>query len=140
MLRPQIIVYERQSKFAPLLRDLTSVERWVLREPRQRPLCWEHIRQLVASVLLIHVQRPADGDLEMLQQVAATCPHVAIVAVGSVEDADTLAMLCWDLGADYALFPPLSRDLLPEVVRSLMHRAIQKQSPPVVPGGPVRES
>jgi DNA-binding NarL/FixJ family response regulator len=140
MLRPQIIVFERETRFAPLLGDLVAAERWVLREPRQREPCWEHLRQLVASVFLIHVQRPADAELEMLQQVAATCPQVAIVAVGSVEDADTLAMLCWDMGADYALFPPLSRDLLPEVVRSLMHRAIQKQSPLVATGGLVRES
>ena len=87
-----------------------------------------------------NLERPADGNLEMLQQVATQCPQVAIAAVGSVEDAETLSGLAWDLGADYALFPPLSRDLLADVVRGLMLRTIKKQSPPVAAGGLRSES
>jgi DNA-binding response OmpR family regulator len=140
MLRPQVIVFERDGRLAPLLRDLVASERWALRLPRQRDPCWEHLRQLTPTVFVLFIQQPADAELEMLQRVAVECPHVAIVAVGSVENADTLAGLAWDLGADYALFPPLSRDQLPEVVGGLMQRAIQKQSPPVSAGGLLGES
>jgi hypothetical protein len=78
--------------------------------------------------------------MELLQAAAVECPHVAIVAVGSVEDAETLAGLSCDLGADYAQFPPLSRDLLPEVVRGVMERSIKKQSPPAIAGGLVENA
>ena len=135
MLHPQIVVFERESRLGPLLRDLAAQQRWALREPRQRTLCWEHLEQATTTVLVIRVERPADAELALLGQAARECPQVALVAVGGADDADTLAGLCWDLGADYALFPPLSRDLLPEVVRGLMERRLKKQSPPATAGG-----
>jgi DNA-binding response OmpR family regulator len=135
MLHPQIVVFEREKRIATLLRELAAAERWALREPRQRDNCREQLRQLTPTVFVIVIERPSDTALELLQAAAVECPHVAIVAVGSVEDAETLAGLSCDLGADYALFPPLARDLLPEVVRGLMERSIKKQSPPAGTGG-----
>jgi DNA-binding response OmpR family regulator len=138
MLHPQIVVYERERRIAPLLRDLAAAERWALREPRQLENCREQLRQLTPTVFVIVVERPSDAALELLQSTTIECPNVAIVAVGSVEDAETLAGLSCDLGADYALFPPLSRDLLPDVVRGLMGRSVKKQSPPADTGGLVQ--
>jgi hypothetical protein len=135
MLHPQIIVHERDSRLAMLLRDLAAAERWALREPRQRGLLWQSLRQSCPTVFVLAVSRDPDAELRLLHEVAWKCPQVALVAVGSVEDAETLAGLCWDLGTDYALFPPLSRDLLPDVVRGLMQRAIKKASPPIAMGG-----
>jgi hypothetical protein len=51
------------------------------------------------------------------------------VAVGDPEEADVLAGLAWDLGVSFALFPPLSRDLLPGIVTGLMQRAIRDTLP-----------
>ena len=135
MLHPQIIVWERESRIAPLLRDLATQERWVLRQPRQRGVCWDQLRQNTPTVFVIRMERPADAELALLLQVKDECPRVAAVAIGVAEDADTLAGLCWDLGADYALFPPLSRDLLPDVVRGLMQTRIKKESPPAAASG-----
>lgn len=135
MLHPQVIVYEHDSRIAALLKDLVTAERWALRQPRQRDVLWQLLRQHCPTVLIIAIEKEADAELKMLQEVAWRCPTVAIVAVGSVDDAEKLAGLCWDLGADFALFPPLSRDLLPEVVRGLMQRCIKKESPPVVADG-----
>ena len=45
-----------------------------------------------------------------------------------VGDAEDLALtnLAWDLGASYVLAPPQSRQLLPEIVVTLMQEAIDK--------------
>jgi hypothetical protein len=135
MLHPQIIVHERDSRLAALSKDLAAAERWALREPRQSESLWKFLRQSCPTVFVLAIARNPDAELRLIQEVAWKCPHVAVVAVGSVDDAETLAGLCWDLGADYALFPPLSRDLLPDVVRGLMQRAIKKESPPAAADG-----
>jgi len=140
MLNPQIVVFEREKRIASLVRDLAAAERWALREPRQLDNCREQLRQLTPTVFIIVIERPSDAALALLHSTAVECPHVAIVAVGSVDDAETLAGLSCDLGADYALFPPLSRDLLPDVVRGLMQRSIKKQSPPAIAGGLVEDA
>jgi DNA-binding response OmpR family regulator len=140
MLHPQIVVFEREKRIATILRELAAADRWALREPRQRDNCREQLRQLTPTVFVVAVERPSDTALQLLQSAAVECPHAAIVAVGSVEDAETLAGLSCDLGADYALFPPLSRDLLSDVVRGLMQRSIKKQSPPAVMGGLVENA
>lgn len=135
MLHPQITVHDRESRLAPLLKDIAAAERWALRELRQKEVLWQALRQNCPTVLVLGVSREADSALQLLPEVRWRCPSVAIVAVGSVDDADKLAGLCWDLGADYALFPPLSRDLLPDVVRGLMLRSINEESPPIGMGG-----
>ena len=82
-------------------------------------------------------KRPPETDLELIERVSWQLPNVATVAVGGVEDAAVLAGLAWDVGADYALFPPLSRDLLPDVVAGLMRAAVARALPAAVaPAGP----
>src|SRR5262249_35615532 len=48
---------------------------------------------------------------------------------------DLLAGLAWDVGARFALVPPLSRDLLPEVVTGLMRRG-GRDTLPAAAGAP----
>jgi DNA-binding NarL/FixJ family response regulator len=135
MAHPQVVVWEREPRLAPLLQKLTAVERWVLREPRQRDLFWQYLRRPTPTVCVVSSETGADDALAVAQQVHSEYPHIGLVVVGSVANAETLAGLAWDVGADYALFPPLSRDLLPDVVRGLMFRAIKLQSPPGSPSG-----
>lgn len=128
MLSPQIIVFEGESRVAPLLRELAAAERWALREPRLESNCREQLQQIVPTVLVAAIEDGAERELAVLAD-AAKWPHVAVVAVGSVDNADALAGLTWDCGADFALFPPLARDLLPEVVRGLMQRTMARLEP-----------
>ena len=93
MLHPQIVVFEREKRIATLLRELAAAERWALREPRQLENCREQLRQLTPTVFVVAVERPSDSALQLLQTATVECPHVAIVAVGSVEDAETLAVV-----------------------------------------------
>jgi hypothetical protein len=130
MLHPQIIVHERDGRLAAQLKPLAESERWALREPRQAEPLWRALTQGGPTVLVVKVGRDPDRELALLERVGWQLPDVATVAVGdATDDADALAGLAWDLGADLALFPPLSRDLLPDAVAGLMRRAARDALP-----------
>jgi hypothetical protein len=129
MLHPQIIVHERDGRLAQQLQPLAEQQRWPLREPRQSEPLWRLLRQGGPTVLVVKLSRdPTRGsperELALLERVSWHLPDVATVAVGDPEDAAALAGLAWDVGVSFALVPPLSRDLLPDIVTGLMRRAI----------------
>jgi DNA-binding NarL/FixJ family response regulator len=64
-------------------------------------------------------------SLELLADVHERFPDAAVVVVGDAEDL-ALTNLAWDLGASYVLAPPQSRQLLPDIVVSLMQETIDK--------------
>jgi hypothetical protein len=129
MLHPQIVIHERDGRLAEQLRSLAAAERWALREPRQAEPLWRTLQIGGPTVLVVKVNRPPDRDLALIERVSWQLPDVATVAVGDLDDAAILAGLAWDVGVAYALFPPLSRDLLPDVVAGLMRRAIHDALP-----------
>ena len=131
MQHPQIVVFERDGRLADALAALSEAERWTLRDSRQVDSCLRQLRQPGPGVLVVKVGRPAERDLALVEQAAWQFPNVPVVVVGEVEDAAVLAGLAWDVGASYALFPPLSRDLLPEIVAGLMRSAVAKTFPVV---------
>jgi hypothetical protein len=110
---------------AEQLKALAEARRWALREPRQSEPLWRLLRQDALTVLVVKLSREPERQLALLERVNWQLPDVATVAVGDPEDALTLAGLAWDMGVSFALFPPLSRDLLPDVVAGLMKRAIR---------------
>src|SRR5688572_3596495 len=131
MHHPQIVVFERDGRLAETLAALAETQRWPLRPVRQVEACLRQVRQPGPGVLVVKVGKPAERDLALVEQVTWQLPNVPVVVVGEVEDAAVLAGLAWDLGASYALFPPLSRDLLPEVVAGLMRAGIARTIPDV---------
>jgi hypothetical protein len=138
MLHPQIVVHEHDMRLAQQLRPLAESERWALREPRQAEVLDRLLGQGGPTVLVVKIGRDPDRperDLALLERVIWQWPDVATVAVGDIgDDTDALAGLAWDVGADVALFPPLSRDFLPSVVAGLMKRAIQDVLPAAAVG------
>jgi DNA-binding NarL/FixJ family response regulator len=131
MHHPQIVVFERDGLLAGALAALVETERWPLRGSRQLESCLRLLRQPGPGVLVVKIGKPAERDLALVEQVSWQLPNVPVVVVGDVEDAAVLAGLAWDVGASYALFPPLSRDLLPEVVAGLMRSSIARTFPAV---------
>src|SRR5262245_7471200 len=129
MHHPQIVVVERDGRLAQQLAALAEAERWPVREPRKADACWRLLRQPGPTVLVVKVGRPPERDLALVERVSWQLPEVVTVAVGDVEDAAVLAGLAWDVGADYALVPPQSRDLLPDIVAGLMRAAVARVLP-----------
>jgi len=129
MHHPQIVVFERDGRLADALAALAETERWPLRTSRQLESCLRQLRQPGPGVLVVKVGKPPERDLALVEQVTWHLPNIPVVVVGEVEDAAVIAGLAWDVGASYALFPPLSRDLLPDVAAGLMRAAIARTIP-----------
>lgn len=120
---PQVLVYEQDGTLAHLLRRGSSPageERdWVLREPRRPESCLRLLRRGQPSVFVLKVGHDLERELSLLERVGWELPDTSAVVVGENENP-VLARLCWDLGAAYVLFPPESREMLPEIVASLL--------------------
>jgi len=149
MQYPQILVYETDGLLATMFREMAKANRWALREPQKTETCLRLLREFCPSVLVLKIgsytkreaglplleeeERRRAGDrekeqvhsLELLARVHEHYPETAIVAVGDAEDAG-LAGAAWDFGASYVLMPPLSRQLLPDIVTGLMDMTIAK--------------
>jgi len=136
MLHPQIVVHEPDTRLADQLRPLAAAERWALREPRQAEPLWRVLAAAGPTVFVIKLGSSPERELALIQRVSWHLPDVATVAVGDVDAPAGLAGLAWDVGAAFALFPPQSRDLLPDVVAGLMRRGIKDALPAAVAAEP----
>lgn len=120
MRRPQVIVFARDERLARSLDGLIAEKKWVLRESRQIEAC---IRQLSGSsptVLVVSLHQEHEAAWTLLAQVAEVFPNIHVVAVGGLDGPATLRDIAWDLGVDFALFPPIPTTQLPGVVAGLM--------------------
>src|ERR1700687_542545 len=149
MQYPQILVYETDGQLAAMLRETAKIQRWAMRKPRKAESCLRLLRSLCPSVVIRKMgtyakreaglplkeeeeRRRAAGrekeqihSLDLLAKVHELFPDAALVAVGDAEDVG-LGGLAWEYGASYVLVPPMSRQMLAEVVVGLMHEAIAK--------------
>jgi hypothetical protein len=132
MLYPQIVVHERDGGLAEQLRPRATEKRWALRQPRQAGAIWKNLAAGSPTVFVINIGESPERDFALIERVTWYLPDVATVVVGDLENAAG-AELSWDVGAAYALFPPISRDLLPEIVTGLMKRAIRDALPAALP-------
>ena len=120
MRRPQIVVFERDGRLARQLDALAREKKWVIRESRQVKPCLRLLAGQGPSVLVTRLPANADAELTLLARIGAAMPQVATVAVGDADDESGLAGLAWDLGVDFALFPPVATARLPAIVEGLM--------------------
>jgi hypothetical protein len=119
MRHAQVMVYESDGRLAELLRPHAAAGRWNLRELRHLEACLGLLQRGGGSVLVLKVGRDLEQELDLLERAGRLFPDVPAVVVGD-SDHPALAGLVWDLGARFVLFPPLPRDLLPDVVAGLL--------------------
>lgn len=120
MRRPQVVVFERDGRLASQLDPLITEKKWVLRESRQSEACLRQLSGQGPSVLVIRTSANTEAELAMLARVGELWPHVRTVIVGDADSFPGLSGLAWDLGADFALFPPVPLSHLPGIVAGLM--------------------
>lgn len=122
MRTPQLLVCERDRKATPLtalLRETALVRGWWLREVQDDDACLRLLQEADPAVLVLEVGRNLTHEFALLERVQRMCGSAAVVVVSNTENV-ALSNLAWDLGADYALFPPLPLELLPDIVAGLM--------------------
>jgi DNA-binding NarL/FixJ family response regulator len=129
---PQVLVYESDGLLAARLREAGPGPAWSLREPRRPESCLRLLRRGGPAVLVLKVGRDLVRELALLQQVTWLFPDTATVVVTDSDEA-ALTGLAWDLGASYVVSPPLSRQLLPDLVAGLLRPAAAGPEP--VPEG-----
>ncbi len=119
MRHAQVLVCESDGRLAELLRPRAEVGRWRLRELRHLDAVPGLLQRGGGCVLVLRVGRDLEQELTLLDRIGRRFPDVPVVAVGDT-DHPALAGLLWDLGARCVLFPPLRRDLLPDVIAGLL--------------------
>ena len=138
MRHPQIVVFETDGALAHSLQPVAEERRWLVRESRQAPACLQLLLLGGPSVLVLKFGRHLVRELTFLDEVHTATPDVPIVAVGDAED-QALMGLALELGASYVLLPPQPRQLLTEVVTSLMQAVIVRLEGKVTTG-PIESS
>jgi hypothetical protein len=116
---PRLLLFGGDAKLAALLGPAAEAGRWAVQKPRDLPECLQALARGGPAVLVLRLGRDLEGELGALERIRWLFPDVAAVVVGEADQA-ALAGPAWDLGARFALFPPLPRDLLPDVVAGLM--------------------
>jgi hypothetical protein len=119
MRYPQVLVYETGTLLTAMLEERAAGDKWSLRHPRDLPECVELLARGGPAVLVLRLGRNLEFELSLLGQVAYLFPEVRSVVVGESAQSP-VAGLAWDLGADYVLFLPQPREMLPEVVAGLL--------------------
>jgi hypothetical protein len=117
---PQLLIYRGDARLATQLQIQIDAGRWLLRKPGDLAECLEMSSRGGLNVLVLRLGRDLDDELSTVERVHYLAPDTAIIVVGDAEQA-AVAGIARDLGAQFVLFPPLSRDLLPEVVAGFMN-------------------
>ena len=122
MRHPMLVIVEGDGRLSAQLRPLAEQHQWALHEPRQSTACLRLLRRGGPAVLVIKAGRDLERELGLLERAVRLFPDVATVLVGDV-DHPALAGLAWDVGAACVLFPPQSRESLPDILVGLMNPA-----------------
>lgn len=136
---PQIVVLEFDGWLAKQLRELVAGRKWLLREARQAGAAKGLLsdgRPGVLFVLIDPHKSPPDG-LSLIAEVHLGHPDVAIVAVSDAKlpegDRAVWAASVLDLGARFALFPPLTKPVLEDLAGGLLDSVLRRTG--AAPGG-----
>lgn len=143
MRAPQLVIVETDGWVARMLAEFTAESAWLVRAARaDEGLALA--RERCPSVLVVQLDPGDDAAtataLAVVADASRQVPDVPVVVVSDVKfnDADRVAWTAalFDLGARYALFPPLTRPVLEDVVSGLMAAAGRRAGtadPPTAP-------
>jgi DNA-binding response OmpR family regulator len=122
MRHPQVLVYENDTRLTAMLEDMARENKWLLRHPRELAECLSLLRRGGPAVLVLKVGQHLEFEMTLLERIKYLSPDTAAVVVCETIDYDLreLAGVAWELGADYVLFLPQPRNLLPEIVAGLL--------------------
>jgi DNA-binding NarL/FixJ family response regulator len=119
MHQTQIVTYGVEGVLAERLKELAQARRCWLRETNQLAACQNLVQTSPPSVFILRLGRDLERELAMLERVHACLPATAIVVIGEA-DNPVLAGLVWELGATFALFPPMPVEMITDVVSSIL--------------------
>jgi DNA-binding NarL/FixJ family response regulator len=119
MRRAQVIVYETDGRIVQMLRGHGTSAGWWFRPVRNPARVVSLLHPGEASVVILKIGRDLEREFTVLERISRSFPEAAVIVVSDA-DQPALAGLAWDLGARFVLTPPLAREQLPEMIRTLM--------------------
>ncbi len=132
MRAPQLVIVETDGWIARLLSELSAESKWLVRASRSGDNAMSLVRDRRPSVIVVQVELADDkpAALTLISDATRLCPDVPVVAVSDVKlnDGDRISWTAalFDLGVRYAMFPPLTRPVLEDVVSGLMGAATRR--------------
>jgi len=132
MRSPQIVIREADGWVARQLHEAATEHRWLIREPKSTTEALSLAREARPTLLVVQVE-PAGEEpaaFALIAEVARCNPAVPTIAVSDTKlpDAERIAWTAaiFDLGAAFALFPPLSKSILEDAATGLLLAAIRR--------------
>src|SRR5262249_42606328 len=104
---------------ARMLEGTAGTHRWALRQPRGLESCRRLLQRGGPAIVVLKLENDLESPLTLLEEIIRRFPEVAPVVVIDSE-ANVPYELAWDFGACYVLAPPQPREMLLDVVASLM--------------------
>jgi DNA-binding NtrC family response regulator len=123
MHHPQVVVFETDGLLARHLGEITERHRWLVRESRQHPACFNLLRRGGPSVLVVKLGRDLVREMSLVGEVTRELPDVPVVVVNDSGDT-RVSELAYDLGTTFVVAPPVSRQWLGSVVEQCMNAVI----------------
>ena len=119
MHQAQIVTYGVEGVLAERLHELAETRRCRLRETNQLAACQNLVQSLAPSIFILRLGRDPERELALLEWVHASLPATATIVIGEA-DNPVLAGLAWELGATFALFPPMPVEVITEIVSAIL--------------------
>ncbi len=131
MLHPQIIVKEADGWLAEQIRDVARENSWIVREIRDPIQCEETICSNRPTILLVVMGKKIIDDLKLVSRIYYCDPDCGIAVFGSTKYEGAaqragIAGLLYDVGVRYAMFPPLTKNLIEDLTYGLMSATIRR--------------
>ena|ERR1019366_5068426 len=122
MQQTQILAHGIEGALAQRLQELAQAQRCRLRETNQFAACRNLLQSSPPSVFVLRLGRDIERELALLEQVHACLPGTAIIVLGEA-DNPVLAGLVWELGATFALFPPMPVEVITDLIVSILTKS-----------------
>ena len=122
MRQIQVITHGVDGVLAERLRELAQMKRFRLRETSQLSACVNLLQSSPPSVLILVLGRDLERELTLLENVHASLPGTATIVIGETNNP-VLAVLAWELGATFVLFPPTPVEWLSDLLASMLAEA-----------------
>lgn len=132
MHAPQVVVLEADGWIARHLKDIAAEGAWLVRGSRNADDALQMASERRPCVLIVQAELGEDkpASLRLLAEARRACPDVPVVVASDVklseDDRAAWTAALFDLGARYALFPPLTQPVLEDVVSGLMAAAVRR--------------
>ncbi|MGL4420348.1 MAG: hypothetical protein ACRCZF_06770 [Gemmataceae bacterium] len=143
MKHPLVLIYSPDDWLGKQLRPYCDQAGWVLRETRQTGACRAQLDEAPSQPTVLFLQvNPDDASaaapvLDLLAGVHGAHGDVMCVVVcdGKISESERGHWMVGvlDLGAQFVIFPPLTRAVLEDLLGGLMSVPIRRMKPEFVP-------